>query len=187
MSGKLSVNAVDIHGLYEISTNAFGDHRGIFARWFCDNELKDILKDRIIRNVNFSRTAHAGTVRGLHYQIPPHSEMKIVRCIRGEVLDVAVDIRKGSPTYMQHHAVLLSDSNMKAFVIPEGFAHGFQAMTDDCEIMYLVTEHYSTEHERGLNHADPAIGIEWPLMISEVSDKDRKYSMINSTFEGVTL
>ena len=120
----------------------------------------------------------------MHFQKPPKAEMKMVRCIRGKIIDVVVDIRKNSPTFLQHYAVELSADNMKLFVIPEGFAHGFQALEDNSEIMYLVTEFYSPEEEAGLRYSDPMLKIKWPLPITDTSTKDENHPLINSDFNG---
>jgi len=161
-----------LKGCYVIQTTPFVDHRGAFARFFCSDELKELLGNRQIVNVNFSRTVKRGSIRGMHFQYPPMAEMKFVRCIKGSVFDVAVDLRKESPTYLQWYGVELSAENMDMFAIPEGFAHGFQTLEDDVEILYLVTAFYSPHCEGGLNHADPQIGIRWPLPITDVSEKD---------------
>ncbi len=161
-----------LKGCYVIRTTPFIDHRGAFARFFCERELKQVIGDRKIVNVNFSRTVKRGSIRGLHFQRAPDAEMKFVRCIKGSVFDVAVDLREESPTYQHWYGVELSAENMDMFAVPEGFAHGFQALEDDVEIIYLVTSFYSPHCEGGLNHADPQIGIHWPLPITDVSEKD---------------
>ena len=185
--GKLTIHKTPLAGLYIIETNAFIDHRGAFARWFCEDELKEIIGKRHIKNVNFSRTAKKGSIRGMHFQKPPKAEMKMVRCIKGRILDVVVDIRRDSPTYLQHFGVELSAENMKLFVIPEGFAHGFQSLEDDCEIMYLVTEFYAPEAEAGLRYSDPALKIEWPLPVADISAKDSAHPLITDEFEAVDV
>lgn len=164
-----------LKGCFVIRATPFIDHRGVFARFFCERELKQIIGDRKIVNVNFSRTVKRGSIRGLHFQRVPDAEMKFVRCINGSVFDVAVDLRKKSPTYLHWYGVELSAKNMDMFAIPEGFAHGFQALEDNAEIIYLVTSFYSPHCEGGLNHADPQIGIRWPLPITDVSEKDLNY------------
>ncbi|HJK13003.1 MAG TPA: dTDP-4-dehydrorhamnose 3,5-epimerase [Methanocorpusculum sp.] len=173
-----------MNGLYVVETEPFFDHRGAFARWFCEEELAEVIGERRIKNVNFSRTTKAGSIRGMHFQHPPHAEMKMVRCIRGKILDVVIDIRKDSPTFLQHYAVELSAENMRLFVIPEGFAHGFQSLEDNSEIMYLVTEFYSPESEGGLRFNDPVLGISWPLAVSDISEKDGKHPLITPEFSG---
>jgi len=183
--GKLQINRTPFEGLYVIDTLAFIDHRGAFARWFCEYELAEVIGNRHIKNVNFSRTVKKGSVRGMHFQRPPKSEMKLIRCINGRILDVVVDIRSDSPTYLEHFSVELSADNMKMIVVPEGFAHGFQSLEDNSEIMYLVTEFYSPECEGGLRYNDPELKINWPLDVADISDKDASHKLIDGTFKGL--
>lgn len=185
--GKLTITKTPIEGLYVVETDAFVDHRGAFARWFCEAELAEIIGNHHIKNVNFSRTVKKGSIRGMHFQKLPKAEMKLVRCIRGRILDVVVDIRKGSPTFLQYYSVELSAENMKLFVIPEGFAHGFQSLEGNSEIMYLVTEFYSPESEAGLRFSDPAFGIEWPLEVADISAKDATHPLVCDKFEGLDV
>lgn len=165
-----------------IKSNPFEDHRGVFARFFCQNEMREILAGRNIMNVNFSRTKKMGSFRGLHYQRPPFAEMKMVRCTRGKVLDIFVDMRKESASFLKWDSVELSENNMNMVVVPEGFAHGFQTLEDDSEIVYLTSQIYSAEHEGALNVNDPRLAIELPLAISDISDKDKNHPVI----EGVS-
>jgi len=139
---------------------------------------------QIVR-INHTYTQHKGTVRGMAFQNAPHVEMKFVSCLRGSVFDVAVDLRKGSPTFLQWHAELLSADNYKTFAIPEGFAHGFQTLTDDCEMLYLHTAAYAPGAEAGLNPQDPKLAITWPLPIAGISSRDAAHAPIVDTFEGV--
>ncbi len=173
--------------LYVVHTSYNNDSRGGFARLFCDHELSGLLGERKIVQINHSMTTTKGTIRGLHFQHSPAEEMKIVRCLKGKVFDVAVDLRAGSKTFLKWHAEILSADNAKAFVIPEGFAHGFQTLESDTEILYLDTAHYQPELEAGLRHNDPFIGIKWALPATELSDKDRTHAFINESFLGVTL
>jgi len=165
----------------------FQDERGSFARFFCQRELVEILDERQIVNVNFSHTAAKGAVRGMHYQTPPASEMKLVRCIRGAIFDVAVDIRKGSETFLQWHGEILTAENQKMLVLPEGFAHGFQTLTADCEIIYLVTAFYDAEKERSIHPEDPRVGIQWQEPISQLSEKDARQPTLDENFCGIKL
>ena len=156
-------------------------------RFFCAEELAPVLNHRQIVQINHSRTLHCGAVRGLHYQHAPHAEMKLVRCVRGAVFDVAVDIRAGSPSRLQYFAQELRANDGKMFVIPEGFAHGFQALEDHCELLYLHTAAYCRSSESGLRHDDPAIGLKWPLDVVELSDRDRSHAYITEEFIGLAL
>jgi len=161
-----------------VECEPYEDPRGLFARLFCDREMKDMLGERLIRNINLSQSARSGTLRGLHYQQAPHEEMKLVRCTQGAVFDVLVDVRPDSPTYLQWHGETLTARNMHMVVVPEGFAHGFQALEDNCEIMYLVTAHYVPGHEGGIRWNDPAVGIEWPLDVTMISNKDAQFPLL---------
>lgn len=169
-----------------METTPFVDNRGMFARLFCAKELSSLLGHRNILQVNNSQTSLAGAVRGLHFQYPPHAEMKFVRCIKGRVLDVAVDLRKGSATFLKYHAEELSAKNRKMLVIPEGFAHGFQALEDNCEMLYLSTAFYEKTAESGLRHDDPVPGIVWPLPVTDLSEKDQSHPLLTPAFQGVT-
>ena len=162
-----------------------GDSRGFLSRLFCAEELGAAGWKGNIAQVNHTFTARAGTVRGLHYQRPPHTEIKLVTCIRGEVWDVAVDLRSGSPTFLQWHAERLSGENGRCMLIPEGFAHGFQTLTDDVEMLYCHSAAYVAEAEAGLNPRDPELAIEWPLPIAELSTRDAQHPMLNAEFAGV--
>ena len=176
-----------INGLKVIQRKFLTDERGFLSRLFCQYEFKLIGVFKVISQINHALTKKKGAIRGLHYQLPPFAETKLVSCIRGEIFDVAVDLRKDSPTYLYYQAEILSEKNQKSFLIPEGFAHGFQALTNDCELIYLHTAPYNKKHERGLNCFDKKIDIPWPLDITEISERDRAHLMIQDTFEGIVL
>jgi len=184
---RFEIDSTSIDGLRIIHQLPISDSRGFFVRFFCNEQLGEIIGHRSILQINRSLTTHAGFLRGLHFQHPPHEEMKLVSCLRGKVFDVAVDLRKGSSTFMNWHAEVLSESNNKIFVIPEGFAHGFQALTDNCELLYLHTSFYAPEAEGGLNALDPKLGIEWPLPVNGRSERDLKYAPISNDFYGLSL
>lgn len=154
------------------------DDRGYFARMFCQNELRDHGLEPVIAqaNVGFNRTR--GTLRGMHFQYPPAAETKIVRCPRGAIVDVIVDLRPESPTYLEHVAVELTAENGRSLYVPRRFAHGYQVLEDDTETTYLVSEFYSPGHEGGLRFDDPRLGISWPLPVGEVSPKDRAWGLL---------
>lgn len=174
-------------GLKLIERQPIGDHRGYLARLFCADELSKFSWKKPIAQINHTYTALRGTVRGLHFQKAPHTEMKLVSCIRGEVWDVAVDLRPDSPSFLHWHAEILSATNCKAFLIPEGFAHGFQCMSDDVELLYCHSASYVQESEAALNALDPYLSIHWPNPITEISAKDATHPFIDSTFKGVQL
>lgn len=173
-------------GLWLVDCEPFADERGLFARFYCDRELADVIGGRRIVNINFSRNRRRGTVRGMHYQLPPAAEMKFIRCVRGRVYDVAIDVRAGSPTFLRWYGAELTADNLRMLCIPEGFAHGFQVLEDDSELLYLHTAFYSKAHERTVHYADPAVGIDWPAPVAAVSAKDQAYPLIDATFGGVT-
>ena len=186
-AGRFEVASEPLDVLQVIQRNPIGDERGYFERIFCSDELKSSIGPRSIMQINHTLTAKAGTVRGMHFQHPPHAEMKLVSCLRGEVFDVAVDLRKGSPTFLQWHAEMITESNHKTFVIPEGFAHGFQTLTGDCELLYLHTAAYAPDAEAGLNALDPRLAIAWPMPIAERSVRDQQHAMLTSEFSGLSL
>lgn len=185
MMARFTLEPTLLAGVSVIQRHPMGDARGYLERLFCQEELQPLIGTRSIVQINHTLTARAGTVRGMHFQHPPHAEMKLVSCLRGEVFDVAVDLRKGSPTYLKCHAERLSGDNHKTFVIPEGFAHGFQTLTDDCELLYLHTAAYEKDAEGGFDALDAALAIDWPLPILERSARDQAYAPITADFAGL--
>lgn len=167
-----------IAGLHVIERKPIGDSRGWLERMFCTHDFADLIGNRSIQQINRTQTAVRGTVRGMHFQNPPHAEMKFVSCLRGEVFDVAVDLRPDSPTRYQWHGEILSASNHKTLVIPEGFAHGFQTLMDDCEMLYYHTAAYHPTAEGGLHPLDPALAIQWPLAVTTLSARDSSHTFI---------
>ena len=145
-----------------------------------------MLTGRSIVQINHSLTSLAGTVRGMHFQTPPYAEMKIVSCVRGAIFDVAVDVRQNSPTFLKWHAVNLSEDNHKTLVIPEGFAHGFQTLSERSELIYLCTAAYARQADSGLSPLDPALSIKWPLPISVMSDRDQNQPLTRDGFLGLS-
>jgi dTDP-4-dehydrorhamnose 3,5-epimerase len=168
-----------IPGAFVIDLEPRVDERGSFARAFCAQELERQGLETWFVQMNLSVSNAKGTIRGLHYQIGAASETKIVRCIRGAIFDVLVDLRPDSPTLRRHFGVTLSGENRRALYIPKMCAHAFQALTDDVEVLYQVDAFYSPESERGLRFDDPVLGIEWPEAVTVVSEKDRSWPLIN--------
>lgn len=187
MSGRFNIKTTPLADLFLIERLPIGDKRGYLERMLCIEDLKPCLKDRSIVQVNHTLTEKAGTVRGLHFQHSPHAETKIVSCIRGEVFDVAVDLRRNSETFLKWFSVVLSEKNHLSLVIPEGFAHGFQTITDGCEMLYFHTHVYTPSAEAALNALDPLLNIAWPLKITERSARDKDHKYISSEFLGETL
>lgn len=163
------------------------DERGWFDRFFCSEELFQAGIRKNIVQINRTLTRKKGTVRGMHFQHPPHTEMKIVSCLKGSIFDVAVDLRPDSKTFLQWHSEILTQDNHRSLVIPEGFAHGFQSLTENCELLYLHTAAYNPDSEGALNVLDPALGIKWPLIVDGISERDKKHPMLSSDFSGVDL
>jgi dTDP-4-dehydrorhamnose 3,5-epimerase len=184
---RFNLTNSSIKGLKVIQRKPICDDRGFLSRLYCQDDFKLMDVDKSIAQINHTLTKKRGAARGMHFQLPPFAETKIVSCLRGEIFDVAIDLRKGSPTFLKWHAEVLSAENQKSFLIPEGFAHGFQTLTDDCELLYLHTAPYSKEHERALNLADKKLDIAWPLMITDLSDRDKSHEMIKDDFEGIDL
>jgi dTDP-4-dehydrorhamnose 3,5-epimerase len=176
-----------LNDLKVVETAPIVDSRGAFSRLYCEDELKAVIGERRILQINHSRTDIIGAVRGLHYQFSPHAEMKLVRCLKGRVWDIAVDLRCDSPTFLHWHAEELTSANARMMVIPEGFAHGFQVLDPSSELLYLHTANYAPSAEGGLRHDDPRIGIRWPLTVTDLSQRDATHPLIKTNFSGVVL
>lgn len=183
----MKINATSIPGLMSVETAAYRDHRGAFARLYCQEELRDAVGLSQIVQINHSRTHEVGAVRGLHFQHPPHAEIKCVRCLRGRVWDVAVDLRSGSPTFLQWHSEELSGDNMRMLIIPEGCAHGFQVLDADSELLYLHSAFYTPAAEAGIQPTDPRLGIDWPLPIRDLSERDGSHPLLTDHFSGLAV
>lgn len=187
MGRSMKINHTPLQNAFIIEPEPFKDDRGLFARVFCRQELQNILHNKNIVQINHSLTRQKGAFRGMHFQYPPKAEIKMVKCLCGSVFDAIIDLRKGSPTFLKWHGVTLSAENMKMIYIPEGYAHGFQTLEENCELLYLHTEFYSPEHEGGVRYNDPKIGIKWPLELTEISDKDGGYPLLTQDFGGIQL
>ena len=177
--------ALHLDRSYLIEPVLFGDERGWFARTYCKNEFAEIghIKEWVQMNHSFTNTK--GTIRGMHYQLPPFSEIKLVRCISGAVYDVIIDLRKASATYLQWYGVELSAKNKKMIYIPEGFAHGFQTLSADAELIYHHSQFYAPGVEGGIRYNDPKLNIEWPLEVSVISERDKQLALLDDNFKGL--
>ncbi len=162
-------------GAFVVDVERRSDERGFFARSYCQREFAAHGVELPVAQCNVSFNALRGTLRGMHYQVEPRAERKLVRCTQGAVFDVIIDVRPASPTYCHWFAAELSSENHRALYIPEGFAHGFQSLAENTELCYLMSEFYSPEHARGVRWNDPAFGVEWPLAAVAVSEKDQSY------------
>jgi len=185
MSGRFDLEATRLSGLTLVKRSPVRDARGSFVRMFCMQDLAVAGWDGAIAQINLSVTTQPGTVRGMHFQYPPAGEAKFVSCLRGEVWDVAVDLRRNSPTFLQWHGERLSAENGMALLIPRGFAHGFQALTSDCELLYLHSATYAPGSEGGIQPEDPMIAIDWPRPITEMSDRDQSRALLTPNFQGI--
>jgi len=167
-----------LSGAFLVRLEPRADARGMFARAFCAQEFGAQGLETAFVQANISTNTHAGTVRGMHFQREPHAEVKLVRCIKGAVYDVIVDMREGSPTYRRWFGAELSEDNGLAMYVPKGFAHGYQALSDGAAVFYLVSAFYAPQAEGGLRHDDPALSIAWPRAATEVSPKDAAWPLI---------
>jgi dTDP-4-dehydrorhamnose 3,5-epimerase len=169
----------DLQGAYIIELERREDERGFFARGFCQKEFAQHGLKPVIAQANVASNRRKGTIRGMHFQYPPNAETKLVRCPRGGILDIIVDLRPESPTYLRHIAVELTAENQRALYVPERFAHGYQALEDNTDTSYQVGEFYTPSAEGGLRYDDPRLGLSWPLPVSVMSDKDRVYKSLD--------
>jgi dTDP-4-dehydrorhamnose 3,5-epimerase len=183
----LNVSNTPLNGLTLVQRHQVGDHRGYLQRLFCAEFLKQAGWHAPIMQINHTFTCLSGTVRGLHFQYAPYTEMKLVTCLKGAVWDLAVDLRHGSPTFLHWHAEKLSADNQRSLMIPEGFAHGFQTLSDDVEMLYFHSQSYMPAMEGGVHPQDPRLAINWPLPIKKLSDRDASHKLIDNNFEGVVL
>jgi dTDP-4-dehydrorhamnose 3,5-epimerase len=167
-----------LEGAYIIDLDRREDGRGFFARAFCQHEFEEHGLNPVIAQANVAFNSRRGTMRGMHFQSPPAAETKLVRCTRGAILDVIVDLRPESDTYLEHISVELTAENGRALYVPERFAHGYQVLEDATETSYQVGEFYAPNTEGGLHHDDPALAIKWPLAVTEISDKDRVWPFL---------
>lgn len=176
-----------IKDLYIYERIPFNDDRGLFQKIYCPDQLSDYLSNKEVWQINHSITCKIGTIRGLHYQKKPNLETKIVSCIRGKVFDVAVDLRKNSETFLKWYGIVLCEKNFRSMIIPEGFAHGFQALETNSELIYVHNNKYDPNYEDGVNALDGIINIKWPLDITNISGKDKNLKFISKAFKGIDL
>ena len=184
---QFSIIDTPLEGLKIVERKRIADSRGFLTRIFCGDQLKSAGWEKPIAQINQTVTKQIGTVRGMHFQNTPHTEMKLVSCLQGEIWDVAVDLRKNSTTFLHWHAEKLSAENCRALLIPEGFAHGFQTLSDDCELLYLHSAAYVREAEAGIRPNDPYLDISWPFKFFEISTKDAQQPLLNDQFTGLAL
>lgn len=183
----MNLRQTKISGVVIVETAVFKDHRGAFSRLYCEQELNEVIGARRIVQINRSFTNTKGAVRGMHYQRPPHAEMKLIRCLKGRVWDVAIDLRADSSTFLQWHAEELSAETPEMMVIPEGCAHGFQVLESESELLYLHTAFYQPSAEAGVRYDDPRLAITWPLPVADLSARDQQHALITPDFSGIKL
>jgi dTDP-4-dehydrorhamnose 3,5-epimerase len=176
---------VGLDSAYLIELNTLGDSRGWFARTYCKNEFMKIHHQNEWVQFNHSFTQKKGSIRGMHFQIKPYKEIKLIRCISGAVFDVIVDLRKESTTFLQWKGVVLSAENKLSIYIPEGFAHGFQTLSDNTELIYQHSEFYKPDYEAGILYNDPLINISWPETITNISERDKNHPLLDNHFKGI--
>jgi dTDP-4-dehydrorhamnose 3,5-epimerase len=181
------ITETKLKGAFTIDLELRADDRGAFARTFCAQEFEKHGLKPTVAQCNLSFNHKAGTLRGMHYQIPPVAETKLVRCTKGAIYDVIIDLNPDSPTYGQHIGVELTADNRRALYVPEMFAHGYQALTDAAEVVYQVGEFYTPGYERGIRYDDPTFNIQWPLPVSVISEKDEAWPKFEAVSVGVSL
>ena len=186
MTSRFETADTPLAGLKILKRKRLGDARGFLSRLFDAGELAEIGWADPVAQVNETGTASAGTVRGFHYQNPPFTEAKLITVTQGAVLDIAIDIRRNSPTFLRHHAVELSADNDLSYLLPAGFAHGYQALTTDVRMVYIHSAPHRAEAEAGLNVHDPRLAIDWPLPVINLSARDQGFAMLTDDFQGVT-
>ncbi len=187
MTSRFHASRTPMSGLIVLERLKIGDARGYLSRMFCAEELMDFGWLGPVVQINETATRTAGTLRGMHYQKPPFAEMKLVTCTRGSVFDAVVDVRRNSPTFLRHIWIELSEDNARSLLIPQGFAHGFQSLTEDVRLLYVHSAPHIAQAEAGLDATDPVLGIDWPLPITLRSDRDTAFERIAPDFEGVSL
>ncbi len=180
-------NSLILKGAFTIDVQPNEDNRGFFTRTFCEKEFAEHNLVQHFVQANHSGTHGKGVIRGMHFQHSPYSEVKLVKCVQGAIFDVIVDVRKDSPTFLQWFGTELTSENKRMMYVPAGFAHGFQSLSDYSEITYMVSTFYNKESEGGVKFDDAAVGIEWPLPVSLISDKDQAIPLIDASFTGVKL
>lgn len=171
-------NETKLRGAFVIELERRGDERGFFARAFCMHEFETHGLKPVIAQANLATNKSKGTLRGMHFQYPPAAETKLVRCTRGAIVDIIVDLRPESPTYLEHVAVDLNEENQRALYVPERFAHGYQTLVDNTHTSYQVGEFYAPQHEGGLKFDDPRLGLDWPLPVASMSPKDAQWKLL---------
>ena len=176
-----------IKDLIVVNRNTFIDSRGSLLRVFSQKGFNKLGYNELVDSINIAEVKNKGTIKGFHFQKPPHSEIKIVTCIKGSISDVAIDLRSSSKTFLKHHVEKLSERNKKSIVIPKGFAHGFQTLEDNCILLYIHSNSYQKKYESGLNVLDKKLNVKWPIKINKISARDRGFKYIDNYFKGLKI
>jgi dTDP-4-dehydrorhamnose 3,5-epimerase len=184
---KLKICKGALDGIFIIDAEPFTDDRGSFTRFFCPVELTDLFGSRSIKQLNSSVTKKPGSIRGMHFQLPPKMEMKLVRCIKGSVWDVVVDLRQGSQTFLKWESIEISAKNQKMVLIPEGFGHGFQVLDENSELLYLHSQSYEPKLTGRVKYDDPRLSIDWPLPVADISLQDLNVPFLTNAFNGIDV
>ncbi len=170
-----------------ISKEYKNDTRGYLIRLFCQDELKKIKYNNKIKQINLTLTSKKNTFRGFHYQIKPYCETKFVTCVKGKVLDIVIDLRKKSKTFLKYHSEIIKEEDSKTILIPKGFAHGFLSLVDNCKLLYFHTANYRPKYERGINLKDPRLKLKLKLKPKYISDRDKNFPLIDNDFKGIQI
>lgn len=184
---RFDYEETSIKGVYIVTPKKIIDNRGYYERYFCTEEFKEIGFTDPVKQINHSCSTKAGIIRGFHYQLPPHCEMKLVRCIKGAIFDVALDVRKDSPTFLHHVSCELSEDNSKYLLIPEGVAHAFQTVSEISEIIYIVNKMYTPSVDIVINPLDPKVNVKWPVKINKALSKELKAEFLSTEFKGIQI
>ena len=187
MSNRFNFIPTPLNGLYRVERKLIEDQRGFLSRLFCADDFKEIGFGKPIVQVNHTLTHKKGVIRGMHFQNSPQTEAKIITCTHGEVFDVVVDLRKDSATFLEWHSEILNANNQFSLFIPEGFAHGFQTLSKDCNLIYMHSGFFSPDSEDAINALDPRLAISWPLNIVEMSERDKNNPMIKDVYKGIEI
>jgi dTDP-4-dehydrorhamnose 3,5-epimerase len=182
---RFNIRNTSLAGLQIIDRLPIKDDRGWLERIYCQDSIGELANGKTIRQITKTLTVKKGTVRGLHFQKPPYAEIKIISCLKGKIWDVVVDLRKNSPTFLNYFAVELSEDQHQSLLVPEGFAHGFQSLTNNCQIIYFNTSNHNPDAEGGINALDPRLSIQWPLEIILRSTRDTNRQFIEENFDGL--
>jgi dTDP-4-dehydrorhamnose 3,5-epimerase len=187
MGNKLTISTTQLSGVLLVKSSRYSDERGSFSRWFCQDELTPWMDGQCIQQINHSINMTRGAVRGMHFLYPPLREFKLVRCIRGAVCDAVLDLRRGSASFLKYQLFELDEQSDQMVLIPPGCAHGFQALQDDSQLLYLHTALYQPDFDGGCRANDPRVNIRWPLPVTRISTRDLEFNLLTDEFEGLTL